>query len=256
MIFCRCNITYRGRIDAQLELGDRLIVIKDCGAVLVHAGAGLMPRNWMPTGTTLAEITPGRHWRFSYHKRDEDLDVYIDTIYSDVTHPVVLSGPLIKTGVEREMCELLVQQMERIEPGLELVGREFATPVGPIDILAKDPLGLPVVVEVKRQRVSGAETVYQVLRYLDALEQMPGGEGVRARGILVGPGLARTVGPLLAKHHIGFVRLAYKDLDGAVTPRSPTSPTSPTRPRRRARSAGSSLPSEGQRNKRPARPAG
>lgn len=227
VVFCRCNITYRGRIDAQLELGDRLIVIKDCGAVLVHAGIGLMPRNWMPTGTTLEEIAPGRQWRFSYPRRDEDLDVYIDRIYSDVTHPVILNGPLVKTGAEREMCELLVRQLERVEPGLELVGREFATPVGPIDILTTDPSGLPVVVEVKRQRVSGAETVYQVLRYLDALEQMPGWEGSRARGILVGPGLARTVGPLLAKHQIGFVRMAYKDLEGAVI--APA-----TRPRKRA----------------------
>lgn len=224
VLFCRCNITYQGRIDAQLELGDRLIVMKDDGAVVVHANVGLMPRNWMPSGSVSEEIDPGRHLRVTYAPRGECLDIYIDLVFSDTAHVAHLNGPLVKTGLEREMCDLLVTQLDRVEVGLKLVAREAATPVGPIDVLCVDAVGDPVAVEVKRQRATGAETVYQILRYLDALAGMKEWEAHRPRGILVAPGHARTVGPLLARHAIGFTRLGFAELrdghGGLTTPKS------------------------------------
>lgn len=55
VIFARCRVIYSGRIDAELEIGDRLIIRKDDGAVIVHSHEGLKEKNWMPSGSTWHE---------------------------------------------------------------------------------------------------------------------------------------------------------------------------------------------------------
>jgi RecB family endonuclease NucS len=51
------------------------------------------------------------------------------------------------------------------------VRREFPTPIGPVDILARDPSGLAVAVEIKRRgEIDGVE---QLTRYLELLNRDP-----------------------------------------------------------------------------------
>ena len=49
--------------------------------------------------------------------------------------------------------------------------REYPTPIGPVDILARDPKGVTVAVEIKRRgEIDGVE---QLTRYLDLLNRDP-----------------------------------------------------------------------------------
>ncbi len=57
-----------------------------------------------------------------------------------------------------------------------------------------------------------SETVYQLLRYLEALPKLPQWQGVKPRGVLVAPGLKRGVKEMLDARGIGYVRLHYRDL--------------------------------------------
>lgn len=210
VIFARCIVRYTGRIDAELELGERLIVVKDDGAVLIHATSGLQPKNWMPAGSVLSE-EPGLVL-VEFPKRGERLEVFLIDVHSDTELVGELSGRLVKLGSEREFSDLLAERLERVGAGLALVGREYRTRVGPVDLLAVDEAGCPVVVEVKRARAVGVEVAYQLLRYLHAVAQEERWEGRQPRGVLVAPGLSRPLGAALTEHGLGYVRLSFERL--------------------------------------------
>ena len=54
LIVARCEVTYSGRLNAFLPESTRLLMLKDDGAVLVHADAGgYKPLNWMTPPTVI-----------------------------------------------------------------------------------------------------------------------------------------------------------------------------------------------------------
>ena len=45
-----CWVAYRGRASSTLEPGERLVMVKGDGSVLVHRPSGYEPVNWQPPG--------------------------------------------------------------------------------------------------------------------------------------------------------------------------------------------------------------
>ena len=78
---------------------------------------------------------------------------------------------LIKDGVEADLQRLLAEQIETLGSGYSLVRREYPTAIGPVDIMAKDPNGASVAVELKR--VGDIDGVEQLTRYLELLNRDP-----------------------------------------------------------------------------------
>jgi RecB family endonuclease NucS len=67
-----------------------------------------------------------------------------------------------------------------------VVGRQYPTAVGTIDLLAKDAEGIYVVIELKRGRTSD-RVIGQIARYLTWVAQRLGrGKESSVRGIIVG----------------------------------------------------------------------
>jgi hypothetical protein len=83
---------------------------------------------------------------------------------------------------ERNLEDFMVQQLDTIEPGLQLVKRQLSTPAGRLDLLCKDPSGCFVIVELKRMQGSD-EVVGQILRYMGWFKEAHPKEKVR--GIVV-----------------------------------------------------------------------
>lgn len=46
-----CKVDYVGRASSKLELGERLLIIKADGSLLVHRPTGYEPVNWQPSGS-------------------------------------------------------------------------------------------------------------------------------------------------------------------------------------------------------------
>ena len=88
--------------------------------------------------------------------------------------------------VERVLEDILEQNLEQLEPGLNLVGRQYSTAVGPIDLLAQDGDGQFVVIELKRGRTND-RVVGQVARYLGwVVDRLAGGDDRMVRAVVVG----------------------------------------------------------------------
>lgn len=182
LIVARCSVDYAGRLDAHLALGVRLIMIKADGSVLVHAdGGSYKPLNWMsPPCTVAVDDDPSADlraagvrevWRVQHAKSADLLVINIHEVIDRRVYDLGVDPGLVKDGVEAHLQELLAAHIETLGPGYSLVRREYPTPIGPVDILARDQAGAHVAVELKRR--GGVDGVEQLCRYLELLDRDP-----------------------------------------------------------------------------------
>jgi endonuclease len=175
LIVARCQVRYSGRLSALLPEALRLIIVKADGAVLVHADAGgYKPLNWMTPPTVIEELPQAMVVRKRAGSSEDRLEIEIAEILSDVTHD--MGSPdddvaLAKDGVEAHLQELLADQPSWCGEGLRLVRREWATDIGPVDLMCRDEHDGWVAVEIKR--VAGIEAVEQLTRYLARIRRDP-----------------------------------------------------------------------------------
>jgi endonuclease len=169
LVIARCSVDYVGRLSAHLPLATRLVLIKADGSVSVHADdRAYKPLNWMSPPCTLRE--DGDLWTVT-NKAGERLVITIAERLHDSTHELGIDPGLVKDGVEAHLQELLAAHISTLGEGHRLVRREYPTPLGPVDILARGPDGVAVAVEVKRRgEIDGVE---QLSRYLDMLNRDP-----------------------------------------------------------------------------------
>jgi hypothetical protein len=175
IIVARCEVRYTGRLDAVLPESTRIVMLKADGSVLVHADAGgYKPLNWMTPPTAIEEEGDPverivvRKWA---GKTEDRLEIRLVEVLSDVSHEMGEAAGLEKDGVERDLQVELAARPEVLEDGLRLVRREWATDIGPVDLMCRDADGGWVAVEIKR--VATIEAVEQLCRYLERLRSDP-----------------------------------------------------------------------------------
>jgi RecB family endonuclease NucS len=169
LVIARCSVDYVGRLTAHLPLATRLLLVKADGSVLVHSdGGSYKPLNWMSPPCTLREDEGT--WTV-VNKAGERLIITLHEVLHDSSHELGVDPGLVKDGVEAHLQVLLAEHIHTLGEGYRLVRREFPTPIGPVDILARDPSGAAVAVEIKRRgEIDGVE---QLTRYLELLNRDP-----------------------------------------------------------------------------------
>jgi RecB family endonuclease NucS len=116
------------------------------------------------------------------NKAGEQLVITIEEVVGELSHELGVDPGLVKDGVEAHLQELLAAHVETFGDGYQLVRREYPTPVGPVDILLRDPAVVVdveyppgtarhVAIEIKRR--AGIDAVEQLTRYLDLLNRDP-----------------------------------------------------------------------------------
>jgi endonuclease len=168
LVIARCSVDYSGRLDAHLPTAVRVLMIKSDGTVLIHADSGSKPLNWMSPPCSLVQ-TPTA-WTVT-NKAGEQLIVTLEAVLHDSSHELGVDPGLVKDGVEAHLQKLLAEHVHTLGVGYRLVRREFPTPIGPVDLLVRDPKGAAVAVEIKRRgEIDGVE---QLTRYLQLLNRDP-----------------------------------------------------------------------------------
>jgi len=211
-VIARCSVDYVGRLTAHLPLATRLLLVKADGSVLVHSdGGSYKPLNWMSPPCSLVETDTS--WTVT-NKAGEQLIVSIESVEHDSAHQLGVDPGLVKDGVEAHLQKLLAEHIQTLGAGYRLVRREFPTPIGPVDILARDPLGAAVAVEIKRRgEIDGVE---QLTRYLDLLNRDPLLAPVR--GVFAAQEIKPQARTLAEDRGIACVVLDYAALRGADDP--------------------------------------
>jgi len=180
LLVARCEVVYTGRLTALLPESTRLLLLKADGSVLVHADAGgYKPLNWM-TPPTVIEEGPGAIVVRKRAGRSEDrLEIRLHEVLSDVEHDMGEAAALEKDGVEAHLQIELAARPDVLAEGLRLVRREWATEVGPVDLMCRDADDGWVAVEIKR--IATIEAVEQLTRYLDFIRRDPAKAGCAGR---------------------------------------------------------------------------
>ena len=207
-----CTVTYEGRLTSRLGRAKRLLMIKADGCVAIHAdGGAYKPLNWMNAPNILIEDESG--WKVS-NQKGEVIVIDLHSVESDTTVDLGIDPGLQKDGVESHLQELLAEQPDVIEEGMQLIRREYPTEIGPVDLLCRDAAGNTVAVEIKRRgEIDGVE---QLTRYLQFLNGQP--DLAPVRGVFAAQLIKPQAKVLAGSREIDCIEVDYDVLCGAERP--------------------------------------
>jgi RecB family endonuclease NucS len=215
LIVARCEVRYCGRLSARLPEALRLVMIKSDGSVMVHADTGgYKPQNWMTPPTVIEEAPDRIVVRKHAGATEDELDIRIVEVLSDVTHDMGEAAALEKDGVERDLQELLAAAPHWCGEGFRLARREWPTDIGPVDLMCRDDGDGWVAVEVKR--VGTIEAVEQLCRYLERIRRDPA--TAACRGVLVAQSVKPQARVLAQARGLAWVEVDLGVLRGERVP--------------------------------------
>ena len=198
LLIGECEVEYEGRGYTRLSAGERVVVVKSDGSLMVHRPTGFQPVNYQPR-TDLVEAWIEPDGRLSLVAvRDKPREV-LKVAFTKVS--VLVRGRLADRGGfstyfdEAEVRDYLFENPGILGEGIEVLAREVRTSMGVVDILARDAEGRYVVVEVKRGTAT-KDAVYQLYKYVVSLENE---KGSRPRGILVAQSFTPAAIELLSR---------------------------------------------------------
>ena len=213
----RCTVEYDGRASSSLGLGDRLVILKPDGSLLVHTDEQRTPVNWQPPGcahdVTLEAIEDEQHTaehRLHVHSvrrtPTETIDIRFTKLSQVSVFELIDESELRLEGTEEDLRQQILADPETLEKGFTPLATERETPAGAVDIYGKDAAGTPTIVELKRRRV-GPDAASQLKRYVTALERDLPVDTI-VRGVLVAPSLTERAQRLLAEEGLEHISLA------------------------------------------------
>ncbi len=183
---CHCTVRYSGRAESYLESGDRLIMIKSDGALIVHQPFGNAPINYMKPNTAHSVIFEDKKLILtgSNLAQKENMKIEIERVHFFNSHKLEDGQNIVVSGTEADMSDMIYENPELIEAGFKPVSREEQTKYGFVDVLGVDKEGVLTVVECKRYRAE-LSAVTQLRRYVEKIMISKGITDVR--GILAAP---------------------------------------------------------------------
>ncbi|MBI5036798.1 endonuclease NucS [Candidatus Micrarchaeota archaeon] len=214
LVVGNCKVRYDGRAASKLSEGDRLLVIKPDGTFLVHQKSKMNAINYQGPGADVTTDLDGDALRVRAERRKpmkEVIDVFFHSLQSVQSFVMSDDSNLKLFGSERELADLLLDDLHVLEKGLKPLNKEADLRKGFADIMARDSSGRLVAIEVKR-REAGLDAVTQLARYVKELSQR---KDEKVRGILCAPRITDNAKTMLEKDGLEFIKLDYEVSDKA-----------------------------------------
>lgn len=203
-----CSVHYVGRASSTLEPGERMLIIKADGSLLVHRPVGYEPVNWQPAGSI-------------FHVQTDDNAVLIHAVRQKprenvkITFANVLmvsalnlddSGEFLLFASEDDMHRAILLKPELLEEGFKPISWRKKLSLEFVDVYGEDKNGNLVIVEVKRKTAS-KEAALQLAKYIEPIKAKVNRP---VRAVLVAPSLGKDVQRLLATLGLEFKALDPK----------------------------------------------
>ncbi|MEM2972071.1 MAG: endonuclease NucS [Candidatus Bathyarchaeia archaeon] len=204
----KCWVYYLGRAKSKLEPGERLLIIKADGSLLVHRSVGYEPVNWQPSGCIFQVQAKDNILEIRAVRRRpaESVSVFFDKIHMVSALSLRDTGEFALYASEEDMQKAILLEPSILEEGFKPISFEKKVEPGFVDVYGVDNNGRLVVVEIKR-KTAGKEAAFQLAKYIDAIKTKANRE---VRGILVAPATAKDVQRLLATLGLEFKALNPK----------------------------------------------
>jgi len=204
----KCQVSYTGRAKSTLEPGERILIIKEDGSVLVHRPVGYEPVNWQPPGSVFHVQTKADSIEVHAvrQKPRENLRITFDEVFIVSALSLADAGEFSLYASEQDMHKAILLKPSLLEEGFKPISYEKKVEPGFVDVYGVDKDGKLVVVEVKR-KTAGKDAVLQLAKYIDAIKSKADRE---IRGVLVAPSLGKDVQRLLVTLGLEFKALDPK----------------------------------------------
>jgi RecB family endonuclease NucS len=204
-----CMVDYHGRARSLLDWGERLIMIKQDGTVLVHQPVMREPVNWQPTGSITEFKAKGGHLilHCRHRKPAERMKVTFRQLQLVAATSLIDRASLIIAGMEIDVVNQIVSDPRIIEDGLRIVKREKTVKTGSIDLYGFDKNHVPVVIEVKRS-LATISSVHQLRMYVTDIKKDR--KEPKVRGILCAPRVPDMVKKLLEEQGLEWREVERK----------------------------------------------
>ena len=202
LVVGNCWVNYVGRARSKLEPGERILIVKGDGSILVHRSVGYEPVNWQPPGCVFNVQTKGdvMEVRAVRQKPRELVSVFFDRVFLLSAFSLVDSGEFSLYASEEDMQKAILVKPSLFEEGFKPVSYGKKVEPGFVDVYGVDKSGKLVVVEIKR-RMASKEAALQLKRYIDAIEEKATRD---VRGILAAPDIGKDVQRLLVTLGLEF----------------------------------------------------
>ena len=191
-----CTITYSGRAEAFVPQGDRMLLLKQDGVLLIHQPVNGNPINYLKAGCSFT--FEGGSDSLLLHAKSADgkefLDVEIFRVYDLMTQRLEDGQKQILQGTEKDMSDMIRENPSLISNDFKPWSREEHTKVGFIDVFGHDSKGNIIVVECKRYAASLA-CVTQLRRYVEKIKELKGVDSVQ--GVMASPSVTPNAMSLL-----------------------------------------------------------
>jgi endonuclease len=203
-----CTVSYSGRTGSDMGQGERLVVMKGDGCVLIHRGRDYQPVNWQPSGCVFqTRIERGRLVVKAVRPSPlETLTIEMDRVEFLGAFRLKDEAEFVLHSSEEEMQKAILVEPELIERGLRVIDFEKKVAPGFVDVYGIDSQGNTVVIEIKKDP-AGAAAVKQLVEYLRYFSPA---EGKKLRPIIVAPSLAKGVQPMVERMRIEFKPLTLQ----------------------------------------------
>lgn len=208
IIVGNCWVDYKGRASSKLEPGERIVIFKEDGSVLVHRPVGYEPVNWQPPGCIFSVKTSNEtlQIRAIRRKPSESVKIFFNKVYQVSVLSLIDKGEFSLYASEEDMQRAILLRPSLLEEGFKPITYEKKIEPGFVDIYGIDKNGKFVVVEIKRKS-AGREAALQLAKYVDSVREIVNRE---VRGVLVAPNIARGVQRLLETLGLDFKALDPK----------------------------------------------
>ncbi len=201
LFVARCRVDYQGRSSSKLDWGERVVMVKPDGSVLVHRKMGYDAVNWQPPGAF-----------FTVSLRDGDLLLRADRWNPRESLTITSSEVLFVSAfslvddavfdmllTEEDLYRVLIDHPDLIERGFRISEQQKGLGSGKADLTGYDKDGRYTVVEVKKVP-AGTDAVKQLFKYVAEMRET----SPDVRAILVAPSIQASAKKLTSSLSIDY----------------------------------------------------